>query len=133
MTNTRAQEAGRIDALFKEHEQQLTELRGTLACHDQRFDQLKTDNREMLRDFIAQQAQGRDAEPQGTEAGQRGTAGGGGCNLNTSRIGKMEFPRFARDDVEGWICHCWQFFEFDATPENSKVKLSLIHLEGKVL
>lgn len=56
MTNTRAQEAGRIDALFKEHEQQLTELRGTLACHDQRFDQLKTDNREMLRDFIAQQA-----------------------------------------------------------------------------
>lgn len=58
---------------------------------------------------------------------------GGGCYLNTSHMAKMEFSRFAGEDVEGWIYHCQQFFKFDVTLEESKVKLASIHLEGKVL
>lgn len=48
-------------------------------------------------------------------------------------MAKMEFSRFAGEDVEGWIYHCQQFFKFDVTLEESKVKLASIHLEGKVL
>lgn len=48
-------------------------------------------------------------------------------------MGKMEFPKLIGDSVEGWIYHYQQFFEFNATLEESKVKLVAIHLEGKVL
>lgn len=45
----------------------------------------------------------------------------------------MEFPKFVGEEVEGWLYRSQQFSKFDDTPEEAKVKLASIHLEGKVL
>lgn len=52
---------------------------------------------------------------------------------NTSRVGKMEFPKFNSLDIEGRLYRCQQFFEFDITLEDSKIKLIFSHLEGMAL
>ncbi|PKI53800.1 hypothetical protein CRG98_025806 [Punica granatum] len=51
----------------------------------------------------------------------------------TAKIGKLEFPRFSGEGVREWLYRCEQFFEVDMTPDDVKVKLVAIHLEGKAL
>nr|CAD1833858.1 unnamed protein product [Ananas comosus var. bracteatus] len=49
------------------------------------------------------------------------------------RLTKLEFPRFNGEELKGWLYRCEQFFEIDGTPEDSKVKIAAIHLEGRAL
>ncbi|PKI64042.1 hypothetical protein CRG98_015574 [Punica granatum] len=56
-----------------------------------------------------------------------------GCYSTTTRIGKLEFPRFCGDGVRDWLYRCEQFFGVDGTPDDVKVKLVAIHLEGRAL
>ncbi|KAG8384912.1 hypothetical protein BUALT_Bualt04G0167500 [Buddleja alternifolia] len=50
-----------------------------------------------------------------------------------------EEPRMARrqphcgEDLRGWIYKCEQFFEIDNTPPEAKVRIAVVHLEGKAL
>ncbi|KAJ0622270.1 putative retrotransposon gag domain-containing protein [Helianthus annuus] len=50
-----------------------------------------------------------------------------------SRIGRLDFPKFNGDDVDGWIYKCNHFFLFDKTPENMKIQFAVINLEGVAL
>ncbi|KAG8380503.1 hypothetical protein BUALT_Bualt06G0022400 [Buddleja alternifolia] len=50
-----------------------------------------------------------------------------------TKCSTVEFPKFLGDDLRGWVYRCEQFFEVDATPSESKVKLAAVHLEGKAL
>nr|GEW51609.1 reverse transcriptase [Tanacetum cinerariifolium] len=48
---------------------------------------------------------------------------GNGRNQNQNqftRMKKVEFPKFSRDDVKRWIFRCEQFFSIDEIPENQK-------------
>ena len=45
----------------------------------------------------------------------------------------MDFSRFSRSDLNGWLFRCQQFFEIDQTPVDMKVKLATINLEGRAL
>lgn len=54
-------------------------------------------------------------------------------NFTFARFGTVEFPKFAGDDVSGWIYRCEQFFCVDSTNENAKVRIASIHLDGKAL
>ena len=45
----------------------------------------------------------------------------------------IKFTKFDGDDLDGWIFQSNQFFEIDQTPEDAKVKIVVIHLEGKAL
>ncbi|XP_060170844.1 uncharacterized protein LOC132601798 [Lycium barbarum] len=58
---------------------------------------------------------------------------GGNPNFVNTRYSRVEFPRFNGDDMRGWICRCEQFFEVDETPEELKVKLAAINMEGRAL
>lgn len=49
------------------------------------------------------------------------------------RVGKIEFPKFRGDDFEDWLFRCEQFFQMDGTPEEAKLKIVVIHLEGRAL
>lgn len=69
MTNTRAQEATRVNAQFKEQEQQISELQETLACHDRGFDELWEDIRMMFQNFTAQHNTALGREPETTHRG----------------------------------------------------------------
>jgi len=44
---------------------------------------------------------------------------------------KSNFPHLM--DMQGWIYSYEQFFEVDDTPAGSRVKITVIHLEGKTL
>ncbi|OMO98259.1 Retrotransposon gag protein [Corchorus olitorius] len=46
---------------------------------------------------------------------------------------KLECPRFTGDDFLGWHSRIEQFFAADNTPENEKIRLVRMHLEGRAL
>ncbi|XP_076896345.1 uncharacterized protein LOC143549303 [Bidens hawaiensis] len=50
-----------------------------------------------------------------------------------NRLSKIEFPKFNGTNVEGWLCRVEHIFSIDATPENSKVRYAIIHLEDMEL
>ncbi|XP_076890181.1 uncharacterized protein LOC143541176 [Bidens hawaiensis] len=49
------------------------------------------------------------------------------------RIGKVEFPKFSGEDVEGWVYRCEHFFALDETPDETKLRCAAVHLEGDAL
>lgn len=73
----------------------------------------------MFLNFVVHQnaAQGQGPEVQCSKAALRGPPLNGGSYFNVLCVGKMKFPKFSGDDVEGWIYRCQQFFEFDSTLE----------------
>ena len=48
-----------------------------------------------------------------------------------TRQSKIDFPRFNREDLNGWLYKCHQFFEVDETPLETRVKLAAINLEAR--
>ncbi|XP_070017004.1 uncharacterized protein [Nicotiana sylvestris] len=59
--------------------------------------------------------------------------GAGNHNHVNTRYSRVEFSRFGGDDLRGWVYRCEQFFDVDGTPEDMKVKLASIHMEGRAL
>lgn len=51
----------------------------------------------------------------------------------STRISKIDFPRFDGTRVKEWLYKCEQFFSLDNTPPESKVRLASIHLDGTAL
>ncbi|XP_076894434.1 uncharacterized protein LOC143628920 [Bidens hawaiensis] len=49
------------------------------------------------------------------------------------RVGKVDFPKFNGENVEGWIHRCEHFFIIDETPDNAKLRCAVIHLEGDAI
>nr|GEV58472.1 putative mitochondrial protein [Tanacetum cinerariifolium] len=45
-----------------------------------------------------------------------------------TRMTKIEFPKFGRDDVRGWLYKCEQFFKINHVLDPHKLQLALIHL-----
>ncbi|XP_076925344.1 uncharacterized protein LOC143588128 [Bidens hawaiensis] len=54
-------------------------------------------------------------------------------NSQSIRVGKVEFPKFNSEDVEGWVYRCEHFFAVNETPENIRLKNAVIHLEGDAI
>lgn len=46
-----------------------------------------------------------------------------------TRFTKMEFPRFTKDDVLGWISKCEAYFELDRTPVANRVTMASMALD----
>ncbi|KAK4405938.1 hypothetical protein Sango_0600300 [Sesamum angolense] len=57
-----------------------------------------------------------------------------GGSSDAAALPRIEFPRFCGQDFRGWLYKCNQFFQLYRTiPDDSKVKLASIHLEGEAL
>ncbi|XP_076943402.1 uncharacterized protein LOC143613629 [Bidens hawaiensis] len=54
-------------------------------------------------------------------------------NYRQMRVGKVDFPKFNADNVDGWIHRCEHFFIIDETPDNEKLRCAVIHLEGDAI
>ncbi|KAK4425319.1 hypothetical protein Salat_1725900 [Sesamum alatum] len=55
-------------------------------------------------------------------------------SVNTAMLPRVEFPRFSGEDFSGWIYKCNQFFQvYRNTPDELKVRLASIHMEGDAL
>lgn len=53
--------------------------------------------------------------------------------MQFGRLTKLDFPRFAGDDVKGWIYRSNQFFKLDNIQGEHKVHLASVHLHDKAL
>ena len=49
----------------------------------------------------------------------------------SSKLTRLEFPRYSSDDPIEWLTRVKQFFEYQSTLESQKVSLASYHLEGK--
>ncbi|KAI7736727.1 hypothetical protein M8C21_025802 [Ambrosia artemisiifolia] len=58
---------------------------------------------------------------------------GGNQETRLARLGRLDFPKFNGEDVNGWIYKCNHFFEVDCTPDNLKMRYAVVNLEGKAL
>ena len=56
---------------------------------------------------------------------------GNSCNFRY--ITKLEFPKFNGDDVDEWLFKVEQIFLLDKTPEQSRITMISLHLEGYAL
>lgn len=45
------------------------------------------------------------------------------------RIGKVDFPKFGSEDLQGWMYRCEHLFAMDETPEADKLRYDVVHLE----
>nr|KYP57678.1 hypothetical protein KK1_003945 [Cajanus cajan] len=50
-----------------------------------------------------------------------------------TRLARIDFPKFGGDNVHQWIYQAENYFSIDNTPNDVKVKIAIIHLEGKAL
>ncbi|XP_037496276.1 uncharacterized protein LOC119371008 [Jatropha curcas] len=57
-----------------------------------------------------------------TEAGQP---------MFSSKLAKLEFPKYSSHDLTEWFTRVDQFFEYQCTPETQKVASASFHLEGE--
>ncbi|KAK8947110.1 hypothetical protein KSP39_PZI006748 [Platanthera zijinensis] len=63
----------------------------------------------------------------------RSTGSASATSHFATRFPRLDFPRFSGEDLMPWIYKCDQFFEIDGTPEDAKVRMASVHLEGKAL
>ncbi|KAD4177974.1 hypothetical protein E3N88_26565 [Mikania micrantha] len=63
----------------------------------------------------------------------RNDRNGGFQDQRLVRTGRLDFPKFNGDEVEGWIIRCNHFFMIDRTSDCSKVHYAVINLEGPAL
>ena len=55
----------------------------------------------------------------------------GSCQIFSSKMARLEFPKYSCDDPTEWFNRVAQFFKFQSTTENQKVSLDSFHLEGE--
>ncbi|KAA8520752.1 hypothetical protein F0562_014976 [Nyssa sinensis] len=55
----------------------------------------------------------------------------GGRSIFSSKMAKLEFPRYSGDDPTEWFNRVAQFFEYQGTTDAQKVPLASFHLEGE--
>lgn len=67
------------------------------------------------------------------ETGRRNTYLRGRHQNFTSRMTKVDFPKFDGTDLRSWLYKCNQFFQLDDIEDAQRVRLAAIHLEGKAL
>ena len=55
----------------------------------------------------------------------------GGRQVFSSKMARLEFPKYFGEDPMEWLSRVAQFFEFQDTTDNQKVTLASFHLEGE--
>lgn len=49
------------------------------------------------------------------------------------KLTRLKFSKFCGENLGDWKYKCDKFFEFDDTPDDTKVKLASLHLNGRAL
>ncbi|KAJ0450652.1 hypothetical protein HanHA300_Chr15g0558641 [Helianthus annuus] len=127
MTNTRNQE---IDSTLKEHGKAISNLQETLATMLKQQEQLMKQQEEILR-ALKEHSSGGSFSGGSPDKGLFSDDSRTGTR--PMRVGKVEFPRFSGEDVDGWIYRCEHFFALDETPDNLKLRCAVVHLDGEAI
>ncbi|XP_057417585.1 uncharacterized protein LOC130711837 [Lotus japonicus] len=60
---------------------------------------------------------------------RRTRGGGDGEHRVATRLTRLDFPKFNREDVDSWLAKCERFFALDSTPEDDRVAVASIALD----
>ncbi|XP_057453401.1 uncharacterized protein LOC130745246 [Lotus japonicus] len=60
---------------------------------------------------------------------RRSRAPGDGDHKMPTRLTRLDFPKFNKDDVDSWIAKCERFFALDGTPEGERVTVASIAMD----
>ncbi|XP_022019619.1 uncharacterized protein LOC110919665 [Helianthus annuus] len=122
MTNTRQQEMERFEKTLKEHGQWIQNSQAIHEDNQAAIAQLNLQLQSMFENLKNQldEFQGRTIQNSVQEP-------------RLARLGRLDFPKFNGEDVDGWIYKCNHFFLVDKTPEQSKVQFAIVNLEGLAL
>nr|GEX42047.1 hypothetical protein [Tanacetum cinerariifolium] len=118
---TRNQE---IDNALKSHDKAITYIQATLSA-------LSKQQEAILK--VVTEKTGSGSGEGGGSGSAFNTNGADSRNNRSLRIGKIDFPKFSGDDVEGWVYRCEHFFAMDETPEGMKLRYAVVHYEGDAL
>lgn len=55
-----------------------------------------------------------------------------GRDKDVYHIDRLDFPRVSGEDVASWLFQCEHYFDIHNTPEEARLKVATIHLEGKL-
>ena len=50
-----------------------------------------------------------------------------------AKLTRLEFPKFHGEGLNEWLCKCEQYFDFDETADDFKLRIASLHLEGRAL
>ncbi|XP_076915407.1 uncharacterized protein LOC143574750 [Bidens hawaiensis] len=123
-----------VDKTLKEHERMILrmETNSQAAMAD-----LQSNMEKMMERMLAPiQEQLRNQHNQHPTTGGAASSSSGsqyGVDQRLSRYGRIDFPKFNGEDVEGWLYKCDHFFEMDRTPDSSKLRIAVVNLEGPAL
>ena len=84
---------------------------------------------QQMHDLIRNNSKGKTHSPTGGSP-IRGERSSYSCG---TRLARIDFPHFSGNDVKQWLIQCDTFFSIDNTPEEFKVRLAVVHFEGKAL
>ncbi|XP_022008416.1 uncharacterized protein LOC110907795 [Helianthus annuus] len=118
MTNTRNQE---VDTTLKPHDKAITDIQAALSTLMKQQEEIL----KVVHDKSVQSSGSSFGSFSGPDSDSRGS--------KPFRIGKIDFPKFSGEDVEGWVYRCEHFFAMDDTPDESKLRCAAVHLEGDAL
>ncbi|KAK4271779.1 hypothetical protein QN277_020420 [Acacia crassicarpa] len=113
--------AGSYGARFKAIDDKLQELKCLPALVQQLSDKVAV--------FIQERELARQRNKDHTEHHRPSTWAGE--YQPPTRFIRMEFPRFQRSDVIGWIQECERYFELEGIPDNERVQLARKNLDEK--
>ena len=125
MTNTRNHE---VDNTLKSHDKAIADIQTALAALMKQQEQSSKQQEEILK-----AVRDKGVQSSGSSFGSFSGPDGDSRTSKPFRIGKIDFPKFSGDDVEGWVYRCEHFFSMDDTPDDSKLRCAAVHLEGDAL
>ena len=53
--------------------------------------------------------------------------------FNAPKLTRLDFPKFDGEGLNEWLFKCDQFYDYDGTLEEHKVRIAALQLEGKAL
>ncbi|KAJ0755715.1 putative retrotransposon gag domain-containing protein [Helianthus annuus] len=124
MANTRQQEMEKLEKTLKEHANSIQNSQLLQEDNRNAIAQLNLNLQSMFDTLNQQLTTLQASSSQHTTHHQ---------DQRIARLGRLDFPKFNGEDVDGWIYKCNHFFLVDKTPENVKVQFAIINLEGIAL
>ena len=112
---------------------------GRIQLLEQRYESLsvgqeeiKNQMGELLRLLRArEETPGHQETPRRASTGDGSPGGASSAGSYVPKLAKLDFPRYdGSEDPITWICRVEQFFEYQDTPDDEKVKLASYHLDG---
>lgn len=120
---------------WQQNDRALATLQQAVESHDTMLSEIKATMNGILKHFDYYRQKGIVPGSEGDSDGnfQSTHSHTSSPNGRSFRFGRMDFPKFHGEDVVGWLDRCEHFFKVDNVPEEQKIDIVTIHVDGDAL